>query len=79
MEFSTTTAHAEAVKADAVAVGVFADGELTASARALDKASRGAVKAAIKSGDSASGRRRSRLPARSRQCARSSRLSRAWP
>ena len=51
MEFSTTTAHAEAVKADAVAVGVFADGELTASARALDKASRGAVKAAIKSGD----------------------------
>jgi len=51
MEFSTTTAHAEAVKADAVAVGVFADGELTASARALDKASRGDVKAAIKSGD----------------------------
>jgi leucyl aminopeptidase len=51
MEFSTTTAHAEAVKADAVAVGVFADGELTASARALDKASRGAIKAAIKSGD----------------------------
>ena len=51
MEFSTTTSHAEAVKADAVAVGVFADGELTASARALDKASRGAVKAALKSGD----------------------------
>ncbi len=51
MEFSTTTAHAEAVKADAVAVGVFADGELTASARALDKASQGAIKAAIKSGD----------------------------
>jgi leucyl aminopeptidase len=51
MEFSTTTAHAETVKADAIAVGVFADGELTASARALDKASRGAVKAAIKSGD----------------------------
>jgi leucyl aminopeptidase len=51
MEFSTTTSHAEAVKADAVAVGVFADGELTASARALDKASRGAVKTALKSGD----------------------------
>jgi leucyl aminopeptidase len=51
MEFSTTTSHAEAVKADAVAVGVFADGELTASARALDKAARGAVKAALKSGD----------------------------
>ncbi len=51
MEFSTTTAHAESVKADAVAVGVFADGELTASARALDKAARGAIKAAVKSGD----------------------------
>jgi len=51
MEFSTTTVRAEAVKADAVAVGVFADGELTASARALDKASQGAIKAAIKSGD----------------------------
>jgi leucyl aminopeptidase len=51
MEFSTTTARAEAVKADAIAVGVFADGELTPSARAIDKASGGAVKAAIKSGD----------------------------
>ena len=51
MEFSTTTVRAEAVKADAVAVGVFADGELTASARVLDKASQGAIKAAIKSGD----------------------------
>ena len=51
MEFSTTTVRAEAVRADAVAVGVFADGELTASARALDKASQGAIKAAIKSGD----------------------------
>jgi leucyl aminopeptidase len=51
MEFSTTTARAEAVKADAIAVGVFADGELTPSARAIDKASRGAVKAAVKSGD----------------------------
>jgi leucyl aminopeptidase len=51
MEFSTTTARAEGVKADAIAVGVFADGELTPSARAIDKASRGAVKSAIKSGD----------------------------
>ncbi len=51
MEFSTTTARAEAVKADAVAVGVFADGELTPSARALDKASQGAIKAAVASGD----------------------------
>ena len=51
MEFSTTTARAEAVKADAIAVGVFADGELTPSARAIDKAARGAIKAAVRSGD----------------------------
>jgi leucyl aminopeptidase len=51
MEFNTTTARAEAVKADAIAVGVFADGELTASARALDKASGGSVKATVASGD----------------------------
>jgi leucyl aminopeptidase len=51
MEFSTTTVHAEAVKADAIAVGVFSDGEMTPSARAVDKAARGAVKAAIQSGD----------------------------
>jgi leucyl aminopeptidase len=51
MEFSTTTARAEAVKADAVAVGVFADGDLTPSARAIDKAARGAIKSAVKSGD----------------------------
>ena len=29
MEFSTATAQAPAVRADAIAVGVFADGELT--------------------------------------------------
>jgi len=51
MEFSTTTARAEAIKADAIAVGVFADGELTPSARAIDKAARGAIKAAVRSGD----------------------------
>ena len=51
MEFSTTTARAEAVKADAIAVGVFADGELTPSARVLDKAASGAVKGAILAGD----------------------------
>ncbi|HQR72687.1 MAG TPA: leucyl aminopeptidase [Burkholderiaceae bacterium] len=51
MEFITTTARAEAVKADAIAVGVFADGDLTPSAGAIDKAARGAVKAAVKSGD----------------------------
>ncbi len=51
MEFSTATAQAPAVRADAIAVGVFADGELTPAARALDKASHGALKAAVKSGD----------------------------
>jgi leucyl aminopeptidase len=51
MEFSTTTVRAEGVKADAIAVGVFADGDLTASAKALDKAAGGAIKAAVKSGD----------------------------
>jgi leucyl aminopeptidase len=51
MEFSISSARAEAVKADAIAVGVFADGELTPSARAIDKAAQGAVKAAVSSGD----------------------------
>jgi leucyl aminopeptidase len=51
MEFSTTTARAETIKADVIAVGVFADGALTPSARAIDKAARGAVKSAVKSGD----------------------------
>src|SRR4029453_1216805 len=51
MEFNTATASADAVKADAIAVGVFADGELTAAARAVDKAARGAIKAAVTSGD----------------------------
>jgi leucyl aminopeptidase len=51
MEFSISSARAEAVKAGAIAVGVFADGELTASARAIDKAAQGAVKAAVGSGD----------------------------
>jgi leucyl aminopeptidase len=51
MEFSTATARAAAVKADAVAVGVHADSELTPSARALDKASGGAIAEAVASGD----------------------------
>jgi len=51
MDFITRVATAEAVKADCVAVGVFADGELTAQARALDAAAKGALRAAIKSGD----------------------------
>ena len=51
MEFSISTARAEAAKADAVAVGVFAGGELTAGAKAIDKAAHGAIKATIASGD----------------------------
>ena len=51
MDFSTRTAAADAVKADCVAVGVFAEGELSAQARAVDAASKGALRAAVKSGD----------------------------
>jgi len=51
MEFSTTTARPEAHKADAIAVGVWAEGKLTPAAAALDKASKGAIAAAVKSGD----------------------------
>ena len=51
MEFTPRTAAADAVKADCVAVGVFAEGELSAQARAVDAASRGALRAAVKSGD----------------------------
>jgi leucyl aminopeptidase len=51
MDFSTRTAAPEAVKADCIAVGVFEEGELTAQARALDAASKGALRAAVKSGD----------------------------
>ncbi len=51
MEFSISTARSEAAKADAVAVGVFAGGELTAGAKAIDKAAHGAIKAAVASGD----------------------------
>ena len=51
MEFSTKVGRPETVKADAVVVGVHADGDLTPSARALDTAAGGALKAAVKSGD----------------------------
>ncbi|MGH6622792.1 MAG: leucyl aminopeptidase [Burkholderiaceae bacterium] len=51
MEFSTRTARAETVKTDAVVVGVHADGALTPSAKAIDAASGGAIRAAIKSGE----------------------------
>ncbi|HUL66897.1 MAG TPA: leucyl aminopeptidase [Burkholderiaceae bacterium] len=51
MDFITKVGAADSVKADCVAVGVYADGELTAAARRIDAASKGAVRAAIKSGD----------------------------
>lgn len=51
MEFITKVAQGDAIKADCVAVGVFADGELTAGAKVIDTASKGVIKAAIKSGD----------------------------
>ena len=60
MEFSTKVGRPETVKADAVVVGVHADGELTATAKALDTAAGGALKAAVKSGDM-TGKRGSQL------------------
>jgi leucyl aminopeptidase len=51
MEFITRLATAEAIKTDCVAVGVYDGGELTPSARRIDAASKGALRAAIKSGD----------------------------
>ena len=56
MEFITKVASPEAVKVDALAVGIFSDGSLSAAARRVDTASGGAIKAAIKSGD-ATGKR----------------------
>ena len=56
MDFSTRTVAAEAVKADCIAVGMFAEGELTAQARTIDAAAKGALRAAVKSGD-ATGKR----------------------
>jgi leucyl aminopeptidase len=51
MDFITKVGVADSVKADCVAIGVYADGDLTASARRVDTASKGAVRAAVKSGD----------------------------
>ncbi len=56
MEFITKVAAPQAIKADCVAVGIHSDGTLTAAAKLIDTASKGAVKAAIKSGD-ATGKR----------------------
>ncbi len=64
MDFSTKLASAETAKVDCVAVGIYADGELTPAARRVDVASRGALRAAVKSGD-ATGKRGSTLLLRS--------------
>lgn len=51
MEFNTKIALPETFKADCTAVGIYADGVLTASARRIDGIARGALRAAIASGD----------------------------
>jgi leucyl aminopeptidase len=56
MEFITKVASPEAIKTDAIGVGIYSDGSLSAAARRIDTASGGAIKAAIKSGD-ATGKR----------------------
>ncbi|MGH6611702.1 MAG: leucyl aminopeptidase [Burkholderiaceae bacterium] len=61
MEFITAVGRPDAIKADAIVVGVHADGELTPAAKALDSASGGAIKAAVKSGDM-TGKRGATLP-----------------
>jgi len=61
MEFITAVGLPEAVKTDAIIVGVHAGGELTPSAKALDRACSGAINAAVKSGDM-TGKRGAFLP-----------------
>ena len=61
MEFITAVGLPEAIKTDAIIVGVHAGGELTPSAKALDRASSGAINAAVKSGDM-TGKRGASLP-----------------
>jgi leucyl aminopeptidase len=51
MEFSTKVGRPESLKTDAIVVGVHAEGELTPTARSLDAAAGGAIKAAVKGGD----------------------------
>jgi leucyl aminopeptidase len=51
MEFNTKNAAPESVKVDCLAIGVFEDLGMTPSARRVDRASGGAVRAAIASGD----------------------------
>ncbi len=51
MDFSSKLASPESIKTGALVVGVYADGTLTAAAKAVDTAAKGALKALIKSGD----------------------------
>ena len=51
MEFNTKAASPETIKADCLAVGVFEDLGMTASARRIDRLTGGAVRAAVASGD----------------------------
>ncbi len=50
-KFSIKTAAPEKLKSDCVVAGVFEENRLSAAARALDKASKGRIAAALKSGD----------------------------
>ncbi len=61
MEFITAVGRPEGIKTDAIVVGVHAEGELTPVAKALDAASGGAIKAAVKAGDM-TGKRGAWLP-----------------
>jgi leucyl aminopeptidase len=56
MEFITKVGAPEALKVDCLAVGIYADGALTAAARRIDTASKGALRDAVAAGD-AGGRR----------------------
>lgn len=51
MDFITRVTAVDSVKTDCVAVGIFEGGELSAAARRVDSACKGALRAAIKSGD----------------------------
>ena len=61
MEFITAVGRPDTIETDAIVVGVHADGELTPTAKALDSASKGAIRAAVKSGDM-TGKRGTLLP-----------------
>ncbi len=51
LKFSTKTGSPEKLKSDCIVAGVFEDRKLSATARVLDKASKGRIAAALKSGD----------------------------